>query len=132
VKLKDTKQIIRDSERRPKLKRVGIAMFVIGFLLLFTVAWLAQHPFYLGGIPVTDIVLFLGAGVLVTGWTIGLLGMRCPICDSGGSKKGICLGCGRNSLETHFHVEDLKQRSASEQYLRFNPATPPNKSDRLS
>ena len=40
----------------------------------------------------TDIVLFLGGGVLVTGWTNGLLGIRCPICDSGGGPSDVVAG----------------------------------------
>lgn len=121
VKLKDTKQIIRDSERRPKLSKLGMVMFIIGMLLLFMVTWLANHSVYVGGTPVTDMVLFLGGGVLAIGWILLLFGGGCPICDSGLNKKGICSGCGRNPLERHFHIEDLKQRGASEQYRRFNP-----------
>jgi len=127
VKQKDTTQIIRDSVRRPRMTRIGLAMFFVGMLLLFTVNWLGKHQDYLAGIPATDVALFLGIGVLTVGWIIAALGMGCPICDCGVGKNGICRGCGRNRLERYFHIGDLKQRGASEQYRRFNPPGTPNK-----
>jgi predicted Fe-S protein YdhL (DUF1289 family) len=128
VKRKDAKQIIRDSGRRPRMAKLGFAMFFVGILLLLTTDWLGNHQTYLGGVPATDLALFLGSGVLVVGWIMAALSLRCPICDSGVGKNGICRGCGRNRLERHFHIEDLKQRGVSQQYRRFNSPGTPNKS----
>ena len=73
VKRKDPKQIIRDSVRRPRLRRIGGAMFFGGWLPLLTIKWFEGHQVYFGSVPATDMVLLIGGGITFLGWAIGCL-----------------------------------------------------------
>jgi hypothetical protein len=94
--------------------KVGAALFIAGFVLLAITSWLLKHPGSLFGLVgrgnFNDLALFVSAGILFGGWVVGLLGLRCPICDSGWGKSGICRGCGRNALERYLYIDDLKKK----------------------
>ena len=90
-------------------------MFFGGLVLLVTVSELLKRSGSLFGLVgqrnFNDMALLVSAGVLFSGWVVGLLGLRCPICDSGWGKNGICRGCGFNTLERYLYVDNLKKKA---------------------
>jgi len=114
VKMKPDARIIADSVRRPRLAKIGSAMFIGGFVLLLITSWLLKRPDSLFGLVgqgnFNDLALLVSTVVLFSGWVVALLGLRCPICDSGWGKSGICRGCGRNTLERYLYINDLRKK----------------------
>jgi hypothetical protein len=112
--MKPNSRIIADSVQRPRLVKIGGAMFFGGLILLLIISALLKRPGSLFGLVgrgnFNDLALFVGAGVLFSGWVVAALGLSCPVCDSSWGKNGICRGCGRNGLERYLYIDNLKKK----------------------